>query len=253
MPEATARRHRRARLARRVGGLVVLSAAVAALAPATSSTTLVDFDNDGLGHIEERLKYGTDPWKADTDSDGLKDGEEVKTYKTSPTKANTDGDVLKDGEEVKTYKTDPKKRDTDGDVADDNVEIYDYGTNPLKPDTDGDGFSDGDEVYDAFNKSDPKDTSSVPYHDSQAGGQDRLGEQERHRRAVRVLVHRSQRDLQVHSHGVPPLPRQLRARHGPALHLAGGVRPEGLFPPGDELGSGPGDHVLPGHRHRCGR
>ncbi len=189
MPEATLRRQRRTRFARRVGGLVVLTAAVAAIAPTTSSAALIDFDGDGLGHLEERLKYGTDPWKADTDNDGLKDGQEVKTHKTNPKKADTDNDGLTDGYEVDNRNetkppTDPKDADTDGDgLTDgeetrgtrpsdpvrqdsdddglkDGEEVKTHRTDPRAPDTDGDGFSDGAEVNSY--RTDPLDRNSVP-------------------------------------------------------------------------------------------
>jgi hypothetical protein len=100
MNDATLRRRSRSRFARRLGGLVVISAAMAAIVPAVSSAAIIDTDKDGLGNLEERLQYKTDPWKADTDNDGLQDGEEVKTHKTDPNNRDTDGDGYTDGDEV---------------------------------------------------------------------------------------------------------------------------------------------------------
>jgi Bacterial TSP3 repeat len=165
MGQTKTRTHRRSRTAAKLTTMLVIAAALAGFAPATSSASITDLDNDGLSNLEEVLNL-TRPLVADTDGDGLKDGAEVKTYKTNPTKKDTDGDGLTDGAEVNTYKTNPKAKDTDGDGLTDSDEVNTYKTNPLKADSDGDGFSDISEIFppNTLGKpSNPNDPNSVPY------------------------------------------------------------------------------------------
>ena len=66
----------------------------------SSSSPIIDTDNDGLTDEEEKV-YGTNPAAIDTDNDGLSDYEEVKIYHTNPLLPDTDGDGHLDGVEVK--------------------------------------------------------------------------------------------------------------------------------------------------------
>lgn len=68
---------------------------------ATTTSSLVDSDSDGLTDAEEKIA-GTNINIIDTDNDGLSDYEEVKIYKTNPLSADTDGDSYLDGAEVKS-------------------------------------------------------------------------------------------------------------------------------------------------------
>lgn len=67
---------------------------------ATSTSTIVDTDKDGLSDTREQ-ELGTDARNPDTDGDGLTDGDEVLKYGTNPLKMDTDGDTYSDGLEVK--------------------------------------------------------------------------------------------------------------------------------------------------------
>ena len=134
---------------------------------ANVSDAEIDFDEDGLTHLEE-FNAGTNPCDEDTDGDGLLDGEELDTYFTDPLSADTDGDGLPDSVETDTDTyispsdtgTDPNDPDSDSDGLNDGFESGGC-TNPNIADTDSDTFGDGQETTLG---SDPCDDAKTPEH-----------------------------------------------------------------------------------------
>jgi hypothetical protein len=113
-----------------------------------SNPVLADSDGDGIGDLQEMMRFGTDPLNADTDGDLLTDWEEIQ-HRFDPLGgadgvADFDDDGLSNREELDLGLL-PRRPDTDLDSLPDGEEIN-FATDPRHTDTDGDGLSDGDEV-----------------------------------------------------------------------------------------------------------
>jgi hypothetical protein len=83
----------RAKVALRVGGVVVVGAGLVGPAacgdPEPARAATVDGDGDGLSDVDEREVYGTSPVLADTDGDGVSDREEIVAHAFDPEGAPT--------------------------------------------------------------------------------------------------------------------------------------------------------------------
>jgi hypothetical protein len=105
----------------------------------SSSSGLVDTDNDGIPDVWETQVFHADPDKADTDGDGYPDLVEIKNgYDPLDKKFNA---KLKDA-------------DFDKDGLADRMELL-FGTDPTNVDSDSDGYKDGEEVKAGYDPADP--------------------------------------------------------------------------------------------------